>query len=357
MESLALSGSHYEMGLQHGEQVAHLREHIVAAMEKRLQSLAVLGDVSFYERELIDVWEEHARATLDMLRGIAQALALPWDAFFRYTIASYLEDRLGATAQPEGCTAWAATAPLTRDSGPILAKNRDYRPEHLPLQMLARAAPKEGYRYLYLTSAGSPGVFSSGMNEVGLAVADTHVVSLDIGPGLARYSVMMDIVERCATVAEALDYIGTVPHMGEGNLVLADAKGAVAAVELGHSRQNVIAPRAGAVVTTNHFTTPGLEARWRDTNPPHLRGNSEARRRATYEVLVNARGHVDATWARAYMASHRDMLSAMCRHLEVDGTSATIGTTIYLPTLLRAHVLHGRPCRPEDAADLTFKSS
>ncbi len=354
---LSLTGSHYQMGLQHGVQVAHLRAHIRSAMEKRLQALAALGNTAPYEQELLAVWEEHARPTLDMLRGIAQALALPWDTFFRYTVASYLEDTLGGGKQPEGCTAWAATAPITRDGTPLLAKNRDYRPEHLPLQMLARAAPARGYRYLFLTSAGSPGVFSSGMNEVGLAVADTHVVSLDVGPGVARYSLMMDIVEQCATVPEALDYIRSVPHMGEGNLVLADAEGNIVAVELGHSRQNVIPPDEGAVVATNHFVTEGLADRWRDTSPPHLRGNSAARRQATYEALREARGNVDDAWARAYMASHRDPLGAMCRHLEEDGASATIGTTIYLPTQQRAHVLHGNPCHPRDSANLTFNAS
>ncbi len=345
MIELALFGNHYQMGKQHGEQVASLRTHILSAMEERLQSLANMGDTTPYEKELLDIWQELGQNTLTMLQGIAEVLRLPWELFFRYTVASYLEDRLGGTPHTEGCTAWAATDPITRDGSPILAKNRDYRPTHLPLQGIARATPDKGYAYIYVTSAGSPGVFSSGMNEVGVAVADTHVVSLDIGPGLARYSVMMDILETCASVGEALDYIFQVPHLGEGTLALADARGSIAVVELGHSRQNVIPGQEGAVVTTNNFVSPGLAQAWRDTNPPRLRGNSQARREAAYQALYQARGTVDVHWAQSYMASHQDPLSAMCRHLENDGTSETISSVIFVPQQRTVYFANGRPCR------------
>ena len=40
-----------------------------------------------------------------------------------------------------------------------------------------------GYRHVYSGSAGCPGVFCAGINEVGLAVGDSHVSSTDLGPG------------------------------------------------------------------------------------------------------------------------------------------------------------------------------
>ena len=345
MRPLMLQGDHYQMGVQHGRQVAYLRSHILETMTRRLRALSEWGDGREYERELLELWEEVARSTLEMLRGIADALSLPWADFFRYTVASYLEDRMRGTTIPEGCTAWAATAPATRDGRPILAKNRDYRPEHRLLQGLATAVPHRGYRYTYVTSAGSPGVFSSGMNEKGLAVADTHVVSLDIGPGLARYSLMMEVLERFASVGEVVDFVRTVPHLGDGTIVCADASGIVAAIELGHSRQNVVGPTGGVVVSTNHFVTPGLKDSWVDTNPSHLRGNSEARRQATYEALSLAEGQVDIAWAKVYMSSHQGRLSAMCRHLEVDGQSETISTVIFLPARRVFYFANGRPCQ------------
>ena len=91
---------------------------------------------------------------------------------------------------------------MTRDGAPILAKNRDYHPDHQPLQCLARVKPKLTAILLRLTSAGSPGVFSSGINSFGLAVVDTFIASSEIGPGIARYSLMMDILQNFSTVYE-----------------------------------------------------------------------------------------------------------------------------------------------------------
>jgi hypothetical protein len=101
-------------------------------------------------------------------------------------------------------------------------------------------------------SLGVPGAYSSGMNASGLALADTQVRTTDHGEGVSRYVLMNILLRRCATVAEALDLIAALPHVGGGTLVLADASGAAAAVELRHSGARVEHGRACA--RTNHFT-------------------------------------------------------------------------------------------------------
>ena len=105
-----------------------------------------------------------------MLRGIAEVLEIDWQAYLCYTLASYLEDRAYCANGQEGCSTWAAGPPITQNDSTILVKNRDYRPDHRDLQCVAFAQPLKGHRYAYITSAGSPGVFSSGMNEAGLVM-------------------------------------------------------------------------------------------------------------------------------------------------------------------------------------------
>ena len=92
----------------------------------------------------------------------------------RYTLSSYLRDRHRVTSgvganSSEGCTTWAAVPPTARHGHMLLAKNRDYHRDHIPLQTLASVKPDDGYCYLCIGSAGSPTVFSSGINERGLA--------------------------------------------------------------------------------------------------------------------------------------------------------------------------------------------
>lgn len=346
MKVIELAGKHYQMGLQHAQQIRNLRPEIVKAMRQRLRVLEPYkADLQSDVKDLASVWEEVARTTLEMLRGIAKGLELEWEPFFFYTVASYLQDLLGNRAGHEGCTVWAATMSVAQQSAPILVKNRDYRPDHQLLQCLAYARPDRGYRYLYVTSAGSPAVFSSGMNEVGLAVADTHVSSLDIGPGMARYSVMMDLLEHHNNVVSALDYLRSVAHLGDGTLVVVDAVGDMVVFEAGHSALGIVWPEAGRVVSTNHFVTDSLRELWADRNLPELRGNSQNRYAKVDEMLEAARGRVNPGWAQRAMASHGGPRHAICRHAEVDPHSKTISTALYLPRGDTLFLANGQPCQ------------
>ncbi len=348
MRILELAGTHYEMGRQHGRQVRDLRPLLLRAIEERLGKLRQAGaETRPWAEELLAAWKEIAPTTLEMLKGIAEALRLDWEPFCQYTVASYLEDRSTGAAQAEGCTVWAAAGAVTHDGAPILAKNRDYRLAHLPLQCLARARPAAGYPYVYVTSAGSPAVFSSGMNEAGLAVADTHVTSLDIGPGLARYSIEMELLEHHDTVQSALDYLRNVPHLGDGTLVLADTTGDLAVFETGHTHCGVVRSKDDFVVSTNHFVTKRLRDLWVDSNPPQLRGNSQGRHARVTTALQVTRGRVNAGWAQELMTTHGGPQEAICRHPERQPRSGTISTVIFSPAEGILYFANGQPCQAD----------
>jgi hypothetical protein len=351
---IELTGSFYEMGHQHARQVQDLRPRLAQFMRQRLRGLEPYKtELRPYIAELTAAWEEIAWPTMGMLRGMAEGLELKWEPFFRYTIASYLEDRVQRPAYGEGCTVWAASNTVTRHGAPLLAKTRDTRPGHRFLQCLVRARSFEGYCYLYVTSAGSPAVLSSGMNEAGLAVADTHVGSLDIGPGVAHYSAMMEILEHHTSVASALDYLRQVPHMGDGTLVLADRTGGMAVFEAGHSAHSIILPERDFVVSTNHFRGPQLRGCWADRSPPELQGNSQNRYARVATALGAARGGVDANWAQKFMGDHggsqptiaQRRQHAICRHSDIDPLSTTISAALFLPQERTLLFANGQPCR------------
>lgn len=343
---LTLTGDAFQQGWQHGQQVRDLLPQLQEAMRVRL---ALLGhnwaDLAPRLLEIDQVWSRHAPSTLAMLHGIASALELEWEEFFAYTVGSYLVDQLKHTASPEGCTTWAAAASVTRDGAPLLAKNRDFRPAHQELQCLARVQPDLGYPYLCLTSAGSPGIYSSGINAAGLAVADTHVASRNTGPGIARYSLMLDLLEKFSTVNEAEAYMRSVPHFGDGTVIVADAQGEMAVFELAHSVQAVRSPELGFIVSTNHFSAPETQSLWVDTDPPRLQGNSAGRRRVVEAALQQDCGQVDVAWSQALMARHGDELSAICRHPEMEADAVSIASVVYLPSQATLYISNGRPCQ------------
>lgn len=341
---LSLHGDHYQMGLQHGRQVSDLRPLILATLGARLEGLTRTGGLNAaLLDELQRAWENtpDAHATLRMMEGIADALQIPRARLFQYVAASYLEDWMLAKTIPEGCTVWAAARSATRDGAPLLAKNRDYYEAHIPMRVIAYAAPREGYRYIYATSAGSPGVFSSGMNACGLAIADTHVSSRDLGPGLARFALMLNILERCATTTDALAYLKSVRCMGAGNLILADAGGECAVVENGFRACGFLAPTQDLVAATNHFVSAELRAANVFRNSTTY-DETRARYATARALLDQAHGAIDVAYAQRVAAHHE--ATALCRHRPIND-SDTISSALYLPAQRQLLFCNGWPCQ------------
>ena len=354
--TLALQGDHHSQGRQHGHQVQSLRPQIAHAIELRFAQIEQDGAGARFERLLQDtrdLLQEIDAPLLDLVRGQAEALEFEFDTLLRYALVSYLRDAVLVTRQPraaEGCTTWAATgsaivADADGTSGPLLAKNRDYRPEHLRMQVAVQVTPQPGYRYVCSGSAGSPGVFCAGITQAGLAVADSHVTSTDLGPGLPDYSLMMHLLEEHDSVSSALDYLRSVPRMGRNNLILADARGHLAVFEIGHRTFGLFETHDGVLVSTNHFTSPELRDCFLDTSEPRLKGNSFHRREQAERALEAALGRIDVPFAQRLMATHAGPLASICRHPAEGRESSTISASIFLPTRRAMLFCQGLPCQ------------
>ncbi len=344
-----VQGDHYSMGRQHGQQVRSLRPAILEAMAARQHQIEGDGADERFEtlvRDTADVMAAADPECVALVRGQAEALEIDFHALMRYGLTSYLRDDLLTRRPPagEGCTTWAASGVSTADGRPILVKNRDYRLEHLRLQIVVRARPARGYEYCFVGSAGSPGVFSGGINAAGLAVADTHVSSTDLGPGLPDYALMMRLLEEHDSVASALDYLRAAPRLGRNNLILADAAGALAVFEIGHRRFGLRETRAGVLVNTNHFVSSDLEQSCVEVESPSMQGNSQARHRRVTAALAQAHGQIDETLAKALMAAHAGPLDSICRHPAPGSETATISCSIFRPAERRMAFCHGLPC-------------
>jgi len=348
---LNLGGDHRAMGRQHGDQVREHQDAIREAIHARLAEVDEHPEndrrFQVLERETRRALLTHSPACAAFARGQAEALGLDPDVLLRYTLVSYLRDALltRGAGGTQGCTTWAATPSATVDGRAILAKNRDYRAEHLPLQTVSLVQPSAGYRYMSVGSAGSPAVYCAGINEAGLAVADTHVTSRSIGPGLPDFALMMEVLEHRGTVSDALDYLRAVPRLGRNNLILADTRGEAAVFESGHGAYAVFSTSEDVLVNTNHRISPLLQRDVVDLDPPAVKGNSFHRYKRVSGALGEAFGSVDVGFAQALMTSHDPPLGSLCRHPMEGSKSQTIGSCIFVPAHRVMLFCHGLPCQ------------
>jgi hypothetical protein len=231
-----------------------------------------------------------------------------------------LADLAAAPADTDGCSAFAATG--------VVAKNRDFRPEHAGLQrVFAHADPAWGGRaVLCLGSLGAPGAWSSGMNSDGFALADTQIATADHGPGILRYFLMTRLLATCATVDAALAAIAALPHAGGGSLVLGDATGAAASVELRHGRVDVA--RGAWAAHTNHYVAA----------PDALPAVAHSAPRLA--LLEAALARDLAQDPCALLATHAP--TALCRH--APDPSPTLAGAVWDCRGRTARVADGPPC-------------
>lgn len=352
---LEIEGNHLELGFQHGRRAADLRPEIISRITA-LDAMLVDDGAGASFNGLIDATaaalSTHSPETIGVIRGLSAGLDLPYEALLRYNLAPFLRDvlttqkRLADDATAEGCTTWAATRTATIDGAPILAKNRDYALAHLPLQVVIRAVPERGHRYTFVTSAGSPGVFVAGFNETGLAVADTHVPTTDVGAGLPMYALSMHVLENHSTVRSAVAYLRAVPRLGRNNLLLADASGDIACFEAGHACYGLREAAGDLLVNTNHFNDPAIAATFVDTEPPALRGNTYTRFEKASQALLTRAGHIDLEWGEELMRSHEKSPASICRHPHAGDSAATIASIFFLPAARTMVFHHGQPCAP-----------
>jgi isopenicillin-N N-acyltransferase-like protein len=254
------------------------------------------------------------------IAGLAEGFDLDSAEVLDFLHLGCLADIAATPADTDGCSAFSSRG--------VVAKNRDFRPEHKALQraFLHRDPAWGGRAVLCLGSLGAPGAWSSGMNSDGLALADTQIATADHGPGILRYFLMTRLLARCATVEQALAEIASLPHAGGGSLVLGDASGAAAWVELRHSRVDVA--RGAWVAHTNHYIAA----------PDPLAPVADSFGRL--EVLRAALSADPACDPRLLLATHAP--EAVCRH--APDPSPTLAGAVWDCRDRSALVADGPPC-------------
>src|SRR5262249_17126754 len=123
--------------------------------------------------------------------------------------------------------------------------------------------PSSGYRSVEFTAAPLVGAVD-GMNERGLCVTYNYAYTVDVDTAAAvPISVLIgETLQRCSTVSEAAMWISPRPRLGGGILMVADADGDIASLELSATRSSLRRPQGtdDFLFHTNDFWTPEMRA-------------------------------------------------------------------------------------------------
>jgi predicted choloylglycine hydrolase len=174
-------------------------------------------------------------------------------------------------AQLSACSTIALPAGASPDHVARFGRNLDFWSLNIAdkYSTLFIVRPDDG-RYAY-ASVGWPGMIGvlSGMNEHGLCLASMEVPRSPRLPTAMPYILLYrTVLERCRTVPEAVKLLQTTPRQTANNLMLMDADGTRAVVEIQPANIHVRWGTDGsALISTNHqrdqdADTPGRCARY-----------------------------------------------------------------------------------------------
>ena len=224
----------------------------------------------------------------------------------------------GCTVYPGACSAVAVRGRRSATGEPIIAKNFDFLPLIQPYYLVRESRPHGRRRAGEFTTAPFAGAYD-GINEDGLCITYNYAFTTDTPTGTpAPISMAIaEALERCGTVSEATAWIASRPRWGGGLLMLADATGDIASLELSSTRSQVRRPGPGEDVLfhTNALVSAPLrdvqipwEAVYTDRAPMPLRGErlheSAERRDRRFTELLAKTDVIGAAELAAIMADH-----------------------------------------------------
>lgn len=256
------------------------------------------------------------------------------------------------------CTAVAVDGTRTADRHSLLAHNFDLVPATAPLLSLRRSSGSGPLRSIGLSLAPMAGIID-GINEHGLSITYNYAPTTDCdetGPPVSL--AIDDALGHCSTVTQAIERITSYSRGGGALLMLADARGEIAALELSaHHHHSRPAGAGGGLRHSNAYRSRAMQrfemprtAVYSERAPQALRGTrvfqSATRRDMRLSHLLRDRPVVDTHGLKQLMADHgRDGVpgsDTICMH----GSHWTTLATVQLhPSGRTLSIAYGPACQ------------
>lgn len=248
MDEFRLRGTSGDLGTQFASQVADRGRSLADVAPETLDPSPAVRE---YVHECESHVAEHAPGVLAELDAIADEAGVEREGVRAVALA--------ADADP-GCSLVGVPGAATENGNALFARNHDFYPSFRQYSKLYRTDPAEGR-----ASVGCAHGFAGrldGVNDAGLAVGFAGVPTEQYEPGVMWPLAVRTVLDTYESVAEAVDYLESVPHARNVNVLIADASGDVAVVEASPDAVAVRRPTDAdsLIAATNQFHSATMRA-------------------------------------------------------------------------------------------------
>lgn len=340
------SGSHLEVGRQHGEACRDaIASHYELAIE-RLAAQTGLTAADAVDRAI--QYRAHVRRHAgfldDEIQGVAEGARLSLGQAYLLQLRAELNQAPGD--QVDECTTFAALSTATVDGAPLAGQNADlpsiYRELGVVVHLVADGRPE----VLMLTPAGQ--VSYIGINDRGVGMFANFLTCDGWRVGFPRY-LLTRLVLSHGSLGDALGSLDGVPRASSRNLLIVDASDRAADLETTPTRAAVIEPEDGLLAHSNHYVAEELAGEER-ADPSGLE-NSRTRLDRIRQLLASRRGELDARAVAELFRDRANFPHALCvLPGDREGTDTiTFASVIAEPSRGRMWVSSGPPSESDYA--------
>jgi isopenicillin-N N-acyltransferase-like protein len=350
-----LFGTPYEMGYQHGKLLREdILNGVVPVFADPIGHSPQYRDKPELVRKLILKfleWKVYApierntpREYLEELKGLADGSGIDYRMVF---IANFLSD-LSMAMIPEvirkkakvlsvqsECSDFAAARKATKDGKLIVGRNTDYggQGRWMAHQTVFFYHPKEGYRYVKVSTAGMLKC-NSAMNEKGITVGG-HFMGFDIStPAGVSFTVFEnEIMRKAADLDQALSILKNSRRGGSFGLMISNAQSreAVVVVAAGN-RLGIRRMKGNTICITNFATTHELKGVDLLTRYNIMMRDLIGRYNRLEQLMEKNYGKITPRLAAAFMGNHQDIIVGEERPVGyVVGNTINVTSVIFQP--------------------------
>jgi len=261
-ESLPLvkvSGSYYEMGVQHGKQCSKtiriFVDSLLDVIQKRSAGTGINPeDVLTATHKFLPYMEKYAPYLVEEMNGIADGADLPREKIYLCNLRGELTYQ-----RPRECTTFALLPEITVDNSILIGQNVDTPGRQESQGIMLHLSPKTGPSILTWTRAGTlahVGINSHGFARVGNGLVSTQWRDY----GVPSYLMWRRILEQ-KSVEDAVQLVTETKRAKSGNLLLADGE-SIVDIETTALEHRLLKPQNGFIVHSNNYLHPDLVFVW-----------------------------------------------------------------------------------------------
>ena len=350
---ITLKGTPYEKGFAHGslckEQVLCSIRNYSANFKKNVG--LTWEDAQALAMTFLPVFKGKYAKYIDEMKGVADGAGVRFEEILALNLRSeilYTGLVKGMEAGEQGCTAFSAHAPATKDGVTLAGQTWDYTIAQREAAFIARVPAEDDIPAMLLILEGGI-IGGKGVNEAGISLTLNAVSTDGYKIGVPLHIRMRRALE-CGTMNRAVAEAMTAPVPSAANLIITCRDGISLSLELDPRRCDVVQPGDdGILVHTNHFIGPNLIQ-----NPVYPQGGSSYMRLQRMRQLMKGKKELTQADLEGFCRDHAGYPTSICVHpdpsLPFEQQAVAVATNYAFVADLTngiVRLVEGSPCEGE----------